>query len=238
MKRIGLIGGTGPEATLDYYAGMIETARKRLGSFQYPEIIVYSLSMGRLMELFRASDMPGVEDLLVEKLVALERAGADFAAIAAVTPHVVYEEVSSRSSLPLLSIVEATCDRAQEMGLERMGLLATGFTMASDFFQKPFARNGIKIVVPGPDERKLINKKIFTELEQGIVREETRQSFLEIASRMIREEGIDSLILGCTEIPLILDRDYLDIPFLNTAAIHVRAIMNRALAEEQGQSSI
>ncbi|MBN1434613.1 amino acid racemase [Candidatus Fermentibacterales bacterium] len=231
MKRIGLIGGTGPEATLDYYAGITSGARNRLGHLQYPEIIVYSVNIGQLVELFEAADTDGVANLLLEKLEALHGAGADFAAIAAVTPHMVFGELAARSPLPMLSIVEATCERAKGVRLERIGLMGTGFTMASDFSQEPFLREGMTVVLPRQDERELIHAKIVGELESRIIREETRQAFLGIASRMMREDGIDSLVLGCTEIPIILDRDYLEIPFLNAAAIHVEAILDHCLAK-------
>lgn len=228
MKRIGLIGGTGPEATLEYYAGITAIARERLGHLQYPEIIIYSVDLGRMLDLFERGDSAGVASVLLRKLEALQRAGADFAAIAAVTPHMAFDQIRRRSPLPLLSIVEATCSQASEMGLERIGLMATGFTMASDFFQKPFTRRGMTIVLPEPDERRLIHERTVSELESRVIREGTRHAFLDIARRMIQEEHIDSLILGCTEIPLLLDRDYLEIPFIDAGAIHMRRIFERA----------
>jgi aspartate racemase len=231
MKRIGLIAGIGPESTTEYYRGIIDAFRRLPGEPSYPEIIIYSANLTELMGILEAGDWPGLVAWLVARIEALDRAGADFVAIASNTPHIVFEEVLARSPLPLLSIVEETCRRAQGLGLKRPGLMGTKFTMDSDLYQRTFHPNGMPVVVPAPAERKIIQQKLFSEIELGIIRDETRDQLLAIARRMIEQENIDSLILGCTELPLILTTDAYGIPFLNTTAIHISGIVKYCLEE-------
>jgi aspartate racemase len=167
-------------------------------------------------------------DWLLYRIEALRMAGAEFAAIGSNSPHVVFDAVQQRSPLPLVSIVEATCRRARELGAKRLGLLGTAFTMQADFFQKPFLAKGMSVVVPEPDDQQLIHRRLFTEIELGIIKDTTRQELLCVVRRMIDRHGIEALILGCTELPLILTKDEFGIPFLNTTAIHAEAIVLNA----------
>ncbi len=224
MKRIGIIGGMGPESTVDYYKLIIGAFKGQGPSFDYPEIIIYSAKLSEFMELLEARKWGQLADWLLDMVRALARAGAEFAAIGSNTPHVVFDRVSSRSPLPMLSIVEATCARAQAMGLKRLGLLGTGFTMGSDYYQKAFRAKGMSLVVPEEPDRKLINDRLFSEIELGIIKDSTRQELLSIVERMIEKHSIDSIVLGCTELPLILDRSDYAVPFLNTTAIHAESI--------------
>ncbi len=231
MKKIGIVGGIGPESTLDYYRGIIDAFRERIGGMNYPDIIIYSADLTELLEILEAKAMERLTEWLMARIEALHRAGAEFAAIASNTPHVVFDEVARRSPLPLLSIVEATCRKAERLGVKRPGLMGTKFTMAADFFRKPFRERGMEVVVPLPEEQLFIHEKLFSEIELGIIREETREDLLAIAKAMIGRDGIDSLILGCTELPLILPGEAHGIPFLNTTAIHVEAIVGYCLGE-------
>jgi aspartate racemase len=230
MKTIGIIGGLGPESTLDYYRRIISAFKSRPGNLEYPEIFLYSLSLNEFMTLVDDKNWSGLSEGLLKKIDALRRAGADFAAIASNTPHIVFHEVQSRSPIPLLSIVEATCSRAEQMGLRHSGLMGTKLTMESDFYQKVFLSRGISIVVPSEKEQQFIHEKLFTEIELGIFTDSTRKALLAIAKRMYAVESIDSLILGCTELPLILSENPLKIPFLNTTAIHCERIVSYCLA--------
>ena len=162
---------------------------------------------------------------LLEKIEILHRAGADFAAIASNTPHIVFDEVNAKSSLPLLSIVEETCNKAQEMGVKKTGLLGTGLTMKAEFYKKPIISKGISVVVPTEDEQELIHHRLFSEIELGIIKDSTREELLAIIKRMVGENQIDSVVLGCTELPLILTESVNDIPFLNTTSIHCESIV-------------
>ena len=229
MKKIGLVGGLGPEATLDYYRRIIESVRERTGGPDAPEIVLYSANLEEALALLEAKRPDLLAEWLLVKIEALHAAGAEFAAITANTAHLVFDEVDARSALPLISIVEATCEAAQRRGLKRVGLMGTRFTMQADFFQKPFLRHGLEVIVPTAADQELIHEKLFSEIELGIIRDETREELLEVVRRMIERDGIDSLILGCTEPPLILPDTAHGIPFLNTTAIHVERIVAACL---------
>jgi len=226
MKKIGLIGGIGPESTLDYYRRTVDAFRASTTEPDYPEIVIYSANLTELMAILKTGDMAKLSDYLVEKMQALHRAGADFAAIGSNTPHVVFEEVAARSPIPLVSIVEATRQKAAGLGLKRLGLMGTLFTMQSDFYPRAFAASGMSVVVPSAESQQLIQERLFSEIELGIIKDSTREELLAIARRMVDRDAIEGIILGCTELPLILDQESYDgIPFLNTTAIHVESIV-------------
>jgi len=229
MKKIGIVGGLGPESTVDYYKLIIGAFKGKGSSFDYPEIVIYSANLSEFMQFLEAGKWEEMVEWLLDMVRALARAGAEFAAIGSNTPHVVFDELSSRSPLPMLSIVEATCARAQAMGLKRLGLLGTAFTMKSDFYQKVFHQKGMSLVVPEERDRKLIQDRLFSEIELGIIKDSTRQELLSVVARMIEKHSIDSVVLGCTELPLILDRSDYAVPFLNTTAIHAEAIARYCL---------
>ncbi len=226
MKTIGIIGGLGPESTADYYREIIAAYNAKHSGLAYPEIIIFSVRFNTFLQLIDAQQWDQLTELLLDKVCALQRAGADFAVIASNTPHIVFTELEARSPIPLLSIVESTCTKARELGLKKVGLLGTQLTMATDFYQKPFHAHGISVVVPTPEEQGLIHRRIFSEIELGIFKDSTRNELLVIIKRMVEEEGIDGLILGCTELPLILTEASYGIPFLNTAAIHCDSIIS------------
>lgn len=225
MKKVGLVAGIGPESTAIYYKGIIDAFKNNGGGLNYPEIILYSANMGELMAMFESGRMGGLADWLLEKVEALKRAGAEFAAIASNTPHVVFDEVQERSPLPLVSIVEETCRKAKALGFKKPGLLGTAFTMRADFFQNVFSKEGMTLRVPDEAYIDLIHKRLFTEIELGIIKDSTRQELIDIIGRMVEMYGIDSIILGCTELPLILDKVEYGVPVLNTTQIHVDAIV-------------
>lgn len=232
MKKIGLIGGIGPESTLDYYKGIIGAFRELNGGTDYPDILVYSANLSELLALVEAKAWQKLADWLLARVEALHRAGAQFAVIGSNTPHVVFDEVARRAPVPVLSIVEETCRKAADLGVRRPGLMGTRFTMQADFFQKPFRARGMTVVVPRAEEQRLIHEKLFTEIELGIIKDSTRDELLSIVRKMIDRDAIDALILGCTELPLILDKDAHGIAFLNTTAIHVESIVRCCLEQE------
>lgn len=224
MKKIGIIGGLGPEATVDYYKRITGFFHQHNQSLSTPEIIIYSVDMTEMFALVTEQRWEALAEWLTGKLVALKNAGADFAVISANTPHIVFDRVLAQSPLPLISIVEATLESAKAMGLSKVGLLGTGFTMQSNFFGERFSREGIAVVVPSDQEQHYIQDKLFSEIELGIFTEGTRQGLLSIVQSMKNRDDIEAVILGCTELPLILDQNDSSIPFLNTTAIHVEAI--------------
>ncbi len=225
MKKIGIIGGLGPEATVDYYKELINAFKNENGDLNYPEIIIYSVNMSEFLGLMKLKKYDQVVTILLEKINALKKAGAEFVAISANTPHLLFDQINEKSTVPLISIVESACYEAVRKGLKRPGLFGTGFTMDATFFSDVFKKSGIEVIIPGKEDREIINYKLFSEIELGIFKKETRDLLIQIIEKMVREQHIDSLILGCTEFPLILTENlYAGIPMLNTTKIHVDAI--------------
>jgi aspartate racemase len=225
MKKIGIVGGLGPESTVDYYKEIIAAFNTRYKELAYPEIIIYSANVKELLELVDSEQWEKISEWLLKKIKIVASAGADFAAIASNTPHIVFDEISKKSPIPLLSIVKETCNAAERLGVKRIGLMGTRLTMEADFYKKPFRDKGIQVIIPSEKERELIQKRLFTEIELGIFKDSTRKELLKIVKRMLEDDKIDSLILGCTELPLILPDSEFGIPFLNTTAIHCESIV-------------
>lgn len=233
MKTVGIIGGLGPESTLEYYRLLIATYREQVRDDSYPSIIINSVNLTKMVDLVTANRLTEVADFLTGEIERLARAGADFAALSANTPHIVFDEVSRRSSIPLLSIVEATCKVAKDLGLKKVGLFGTRFTMQAGFYQDVFSREAITLVLPRDDEQSFIHDRYMNQLVKGIFLTETRAQLLLIVERMKKDDGIQALILGGTELPLILREENVKdvgVPFLDTTRIHVNAIIERLLS--------
>ena len=227
MKTLGMIGGTGPESTIEYYKRLIAGYRARDRRGGVPAIIINSVDNKNLVDWFTAGELAKVTDFLVIEIERLARAGSDFALIAANTPHLVFDQVQQRVAIPLLSIVEATCDAAASAGLRRLALFGTRFTMQAPLFPEAFARRGMTIVPPDADEQAFIHEKYMGELFLGTIRDETRRSLLEIVRTMKERNNIDGLILGGTELSLILrEATAADLPVLDTTQIHVDAALD------------
>ncbi len=229
MKKIGMIGGVGPESTVDYYQRMIQLYRQKVSDDSYPEIIINSIDMTAMLKMIADKDFDGLIDLLTNGVNSLYQAGADFGFISSNTPHIVFEQFQKQSSIPLISIVEATRKSAETLNLKKIGLLGTLFTMQSSFYQAEFDQSGILLVTPSEKEQQHIHQKLMTEIEQGVFLDSTRKDLLKIVKRMLVEDSIDGVILGCTELPLILTKDEFGIPFLNTTKIHVESIIDELL---------
>lgn len=231
MKTVGLIGGVGPESTIEYYRFIIEAYRERKQDDTYPSIIINSVDVNKYVALATANQFDTFAHELVIEIERLARAGADFGALAANTPHIVFDELQRRSSIPLVSIVEATCDKARNLGLKRVALLGTRFTMKGGFYQKVFARADIHLVVPTDEEQNYIHEKYIGELLKNIFSDDTRAGLLAIIDQLREREAIDSVILGGTELPLILrGAERGDVKFLDTTKIHVEKIVERLLS--------
>jgi aspartate racemase len=230
MKKIGMIGGFGPESTLEYYRLMIEHYRQLRGEGTLPEIFIYSMDVYAMLNMVEQQRWDDLIEWLLQGINTLKKAGADFGIISANTPHIVFDRLNSLSPLPLISIVEETSKKAKEMGLQKVGLLGTSFTMRASFFPEVFAGDDISVVTPREEEQDYIQHKLMTEIELGEFHQETREGLLAIVKRMVDEESIQGVILGCTELPLILTRDEFGIPFLNTTKIHVESAIKYCLA--------
>jgi aspartate racemase len=245
MKTVGIIGGVGPESTIEYYRLIIEAYRRRESGTgvppdghahdahvtSYPSIIINSVDVDRLLAWMKADNLTAVTDYLVGELERLARAGVDFGAIAANTPHIVFDELRKRSPVPLLSIVEATCDEARARGMKKVGLLGTRFTMQAPFYPEVFWRAGIQIIMPNDEEQTYIHEKYLGELLNNIFSPETRADLLAIVDRLRERDDIEGLILGGTELPLILrGEEHNGVPFLDTTRIHVDRIVGELLS--------
>ena len=224
MRTLGIIGGTGPETTIEYYRRLIAAYRERSPEGRAPSLVINSIDSKKLVDLVTANELTQMADYLVAEVERLERAGAGLALIAANTPHLVFDAVQSRSPIPMLSIVTATCEAAATAGLRRLALFGTRFTMQAAFFPEIFKSRQIVIVVPNEAEQAYIHEKYMSELFAGIILPETRERLLEIVQAMKEREGVDGLILGGTELSLILrEPKAAGLPVLDTTQIHVEA---------------
>jgi aspartate racemase len=226
-----MIGGLGPESTIDYYGRIIALYRKRNPDGSYPSLLINSVNLSKGIALISANDLAGMTKYLVDEIQKLAQAGADFGLISANTPHIVFDDVQKEAPIPLLSIVEATCAAAKIRSLKRLGLFGTRFTMQGDFYPKVFSREGLELVTPAPDDQVYIDAKYFGELVPGKFLPETREKLLAIVDRMKNKIDIDGVILAGTELPLILrEPTHNGIPFLDTTEIHVEAAVAEMLS--------
>jgi len=231
MKTLGIIGGLGPESTVDYYQRLIALYRERTRDGSYPEFIIASVNLTKGLNFMDAGDLAGMADYLLEAIGKLARAGADFGIISANTPHIVFDEVASKSSIPLISIVEATCAAAKARNLKRLALFGTRYTMQANFYPKVFSREGIALLVPEREDQDYLHEKYFSELVPGKFLPETRGGLLAIVDRMKARSDIDGVVLAGTELPLLLrDPEYHATPFLDTTKIHVEAAVAEMLS--------
>jgi aspartate racemase len=231
MKTVGIIGGIGPESTIEYYRLIIAFYREQKPDGNYPSIILNSVNFKPLLDLILANQWSQVTQHLVGELQKLAKAGADFAVIAANTPHLVFDDIRRQCSIPLISIVEATCQEAKALRMKRLGLFGTRFTMQARFYPDIFSREGITLAVPDENDQSYIHDKYMNELIHGTVLSQTREQLLNIVDRMKERNDIQGLILGGTELPLILqDATARGIPVLDTTRIHVKAIVTELLS--------
>jgi aspartate racemase len=228
MRTAGIVGGIAPESTIEYYREMIAAYRDRQRNGSYPPIVINSIDMQKMLALISANELSAVTDYLTGEVEKLAKAGADCGMLASNTPHIVFDEIHRRSPIPLVSIVEAACEAAKEMGLKKLGLFGTRFTMQGRFYPDVFSKAGIAVVTPREDEQAYVHDKYMNELARAIFLPETRAGLLAIVDRMRERDAIQGLILGGTELPLILrDATHNGVPLLNTSKIHVRAMVAR-----------
>jgi aspartate racemase len=228
MTVIGLVGGIAPESTIAYYRQLV-AGHRAVHPDSYPRILINSIDMSRMLALLGQEDKNEAVSWLNNEVRRLGAAGATFAAFASNTPHLVFTAVRARSSLPLVSIVEATADEVVAGGYQRVGLLGTRFTMEGGFYQELLRERGIETFVPEADDRAYVHGVYFEELVNAIFRDETRAGLIDVIRRMQQAHAIDALILGGTELPLILTVDSgVPVPLLDTTRIHVAALLRRA----------
>ena len=232
MHKVGIVSGLGPESTVDYYRGIIHAFKPTYEKDGYPEIAIESLDLRAVMSLIEKADWDEVSLCIASKFEVLRAGGAVFGAIASNTPHRVFAAIQSRTRLPLLSIVDATLNYSRQHKFSNLCLLGTKITMGGDFYQHTFAEENIRLVVPHADEQEYMQEKIFSEIEFGIIREETRNNFLAIIEKIVREEKVEGVILGCTELPLIIKAEDISGHYINTTEIHIARIVDGCRGEQ------
>ena len=229
MKTIGIVGGIGPDSTIDYYRLLLARAPEFAGT-RSPQIVINSVDFWAMRAVLEKGDDAGLADMIVRDVDVLARAGAGVAIIAANTPHMVFDRVQPRVTIPLVSIVEATRDAAEARGLRRLGLLGTRFTMLGTYYGEAFAKRGMAVVAPERPDLDYVHDKYVGELVEGQFLDATRMGLVAVMERLRKNAGVDGVILGGTELPLILRDVPFDVSLLDTTRIHVDAVLREALS--------
>lgn len=222
----------GPQSTMPYYNGIVYGVRERTRPDFFPNLTIESINVFEVLDFCARQDYEGLTAHVLGAIRNLAAAGCDFAVLTANTTHIIFDRLQAASPIPLLSIVEATAAEARRRGYRRVAVLGTVFTMTGQFYREPFERLGVEVVAPAQDEMKIIDRRITDELELGMVRPETLAEFRKIISRLRDEDGAEAVVLGCTELPLLLNDGNSPLPTLDTVAIHTAAIIDRILSEE------
>ena len=232
---LGIVGGTGPESTVDYYRSLVATWRRRRPDGSYPRVVINSIEAGRLFRNLAAGDFGAVGRDLGPAVAELVGAGCQRALLASNASHLAFDQIEPPPAIPLIHIVDAAHDAAANARHRRLGLLGTRFVMESDLYPARFAPSGLEVIVPTPAERELVHGIYFGELVPGIVRDESRAALTAVVAAMRDRDGIDAVILGGTELALILtEPTYAEVPMLNTAQIHVEAAVDWLLGAPTG----
>ncbi len=229
MRKIGLVGGTGPESTLMYYKELNSRIDALTEGSAMPDVAIESVNFRKAWGFVERGEYDKLTDYLSEKVECLKAGGAEIISLSAVTMHIVFGQIEAKTNTQLISIPKAVRDEAVARGFKCVGLLGTIFTMEQDYMKKDLEDAGIRVVVPQKDERELIAKRILEELEVGIVKESTLKEFTAIIERMKREDGIKAVILGCTELPLLLNKDNCPVYCLDSVEIHLNKLVELAM---------
>lgn len=219
MKTIGLLGGMSWESTVTYYQLINTAVKARLGGFHSARCLLHSVDFAEIEACQARGDWDRAGELLGEAAAGLERAGADFLLICTNTMHKVVPQIAEHLSIPILHIAEATADELEERGIRTVGLLGTKYTMQQDFYKDKLLERGLQVLVPGEEEMELVNSVIFDELCKGVVSETSKAAYLSIIARLA-EHGAQGVILGCTEIGLLVSQEDTSVPLFDTAYIH------------------
>ena len=222
MVRIGILGGMSYESTIKYYDQIMVKYFEKKHDYDYPEVIIFSLNFQRVIDLEHSGNKRGYVNYLIEGIKALEQAGASFIVMAANSPHAIYEDLVQLAKVPILSILKATAEKAHQGNLKKLLLLGIKFTMQSNFYQEYFAKEGIEVITPTEEEQDNLNRIIFEELVIGVFKDDSKNEVL----RIINNYKTDGVILGCTELPLIISQEDARITVLNTLNLHAEAVLN------------
>ena len=230
MKTIGMLGGMSWESTSEYYRIINQTVSAELGGLGSAKCALYSFNFQEIADMQTAGDWPGATRAMIDGALAVKAAGADFVIICTNTMHKMAEGVEKGSGLPLLHIAECTADEIIERGMKKVGLLGTRFTMEDDFYRARLEARGIEALIPDEAERTDVHQVIFGELCQGNFKEESRARSLKIIDRLAGK-GAEAIILGCTEIPLLVQQEHTRVPLLDTTFIHASKAAKKALED-------
>ncbi len=226
-KRIGIIGGISHESTIKYYEFILKKYFARKRDYHYPEVVIFSLDLAKLVGFEERGDIDGYIRYLITAIKFLEKAGAEFIVIAANSPHSVFDILQKKASVPLLSVVEITALEAKRLKMKKLLLIGIKHTMQSPFYRDAFAKHAMEVIIPSEEEQEEINKIIFKEFVLGIYKNTTRQKLLDI----INSYDEDGVILGCTELSLAINQEDTKIRLLNTLELHAMAALEYSLKD-------
>lgn len=230
MKKIGLIGGMSWESTQDYYRIINEEVSRRLGGLHSAKIVMDSVDFDEVEKLQHAGEWDRLGNMLAESAQNLERAGADCVLICTNTMHKCAQQIAASVQIPLIHLADATGENVKQQGLKRVGLLGTKFTMEHDFYKGRLAEKfELEVMVPDENDREFVHEVIYEQLCRGDIRAVSRQKYLEIIQKMIAK-GAEGIILGCTEIPLLVKQEDVSVPVFDTTGIHAIAAVDYALS--------
>ena len=229
MKKIGLVGGTGPESTLMYYKELNTRIDQMTNGTAMPDLAIESVDFRKAWAYVSSGEKDKLADYLSEKVSCLKSTGCEVISLTAGTMHLVINEIEKKTGVSLVSIPKAVADEAVIKGYTKVGLLGTIFTMEQDYMKKDLIDAGIEVCIPDKEDRELVAKRILEELELGIVKEETLKEFQDLISKMKNGQGIQAVILGCTELPLLLNEKNSPLPVLDSVEIHIKKLIELAV---------
>ena len=222
------MGGLGPASTVNYYLELVKLCRNAFGEEVYPCIVIDSVDMGVHTKCFNQQDFKTIGEYIYESLISLKNAGADFAAITANTEHIAWDYVKDRLPLPTISIVDATIQEIKNKDYRKVVTFATEWTLNSGLYEKAISEAGSTAIVPNKEDQIILGNLIYPNLENGIVIPEDKEKMIQLAEKYIKEYDADALLLGCTEIPIMIQQEDISVPVINTTQIHIDAIFEMA----------
>lgn len=229
MKKIGLVGGTGPESTLMYYRELNSRIDEKTNGETMPDLAVESVNFHRAWNYVTTEQYDDLAEYLAQKVNHLVDGGAEVVSLTAATMHIVWDELCERIKVPLVSIPKTVCEEVVTAGYHKVGMLGTIFTMEQNYMKKDLLDAGVEVFIPEKSDRELVAKRIYEELERGVVKESTLEEFNQIILKMRKENGIEAVILGCTELPLLLHSDNAPLPCLDSVDIHIKKLIELAM---------
>lgn len=231
MKKLGLVGGTGPESTVIYYQDINRMIYEKTKGKEFPELSIESLNLNKALGYCKEQQYQELTNYILNAITNLANGGAQYAALTANTMHIVYDSVKEQSPIPLISIIDSVCEEAKQRGYKKVGLLGTIFTMTGLFFKEPFIQQNIEIITPSKEVMNSVNNIIANELELGIVKEASTKYLIDVINTLKQDEEIEAIILGCTELPLALNDENSPVPCLDTMKIHINQLVDLMFRE-------